>query len=239
MIAVLILGLIAGSFTGVVCYRIPRNESIIFPGSRCDSCMSKIAFYRNIPVLSFLLQRGKCHSCGVKIRKSYFILEILTPALFLFLYFVYGLSIIFFYKAFVYSVLLAASFIDIETHTIPDRFYNILLVTGFFYSVFYNNPENWFLGAASYGFPVLLLYSASDFLKKEIIGFGDVKLICAVGGFISYSGLKNLLWFYEILYISAGIFSVFLIFSGKRTLKCYMAFAPFICFSAFISGVCL
>ena len=106
MIAVLILGLIAGSFTGVVCYRIPRNESIIFPGSRCDSCMSKIAFYRNIPVLSFLLQRGKCHSCGVKIRKSYFILEILTPALFLFLYFVYGLSIIFFYKAFVYSVLL-------------------------------------------------------------------------------------------------------------------------------------
>ena len=116
MIAVLILGLIAGSFTGVVCYRIPRNESIIFPGSRCDSCMSKIAFYQNIPVLSFLLQRGKCHSCGAKIRKLYFILEILTPVLFLFLYFVYGLSIIFFYKAFVYSVLLAASFIDIETH---------------------------------------------------------------------------------------------------------------------------
>ena len=239
MIAVLILGLIAGSFTGVLCYRIPRNESIIFPGSRCDSCMSKIAFYRNIPVLSFLLQGGKCHHCGKKIKKLYFILEILTPALFLLLYFSYGLSIVFFYKAFVFSILLAVSFIDIETHIIPDRFYIILLITGFIYSVLQNNPENWFLGTASYGLPVFLLYSASDFIKKEIIGFGDVKLVCAVGGFISYSGLKNLLWFYEVLYISAGIFSVFLIFSGKRTLKCYMAFAPFICLSAFISGVFL
>lgn len=239
MIAALILGLITGSFTGVICYRIPRNESIIFPGSKCDRCAAKIAFYRNIPVFSFLLQHGKCHRCGIKIKRSYFILEILTPVLFLILYFSHGFSIIFFYKAFVYSILLAASFIDIETHIIPDRFFIILLITGLLYSVLWNNPENWFLGAASYGLPVLLLYSASDFINKEIIGFGDVKLICAAGGFISYSGLKNLLWFYEILYISAGIFSFFLIFFRKRTLKCYVAFAPFICFSVFISEVYL
>ena len=168
MIAALILGLITGSFTGVVCYRIPRNESIIFPGSKCDRCAAKIAFYRNIPVFSFLLQHGKCHSCGIKIKRSYFILEILTPVLFLILYFSHGFSIIFFYKAFVYSILLAASFIDIETHIIPDRFFIILLITGFLYSVLRNNPENWFLGAASYGLPVLLLYSASDFINKEI-----------------------------------------------------------------------
>ena len=237
MIAVLILGLIAGSFTGVICYRIPRNESIIFPGSRCDHCKTKIPMFRNIPVFSFLIQDGKCHYCGKRIRTTYFILEILTPSLFLVLYFYYGLSIVFFYKAFIFSILLAASFIDIETHVIPDRFYITILITGFIFSVLHNTPESWFLGAASYGLPVLLLYSASDFMQKEIIGFGDVKLICAAGGFISYSGLKDLLWFYEILYVSAGIFSVFLILFKKRTLKCYMAFAPFICFSAFMCGV--
>lgn len=239
MIAALILGLTAGSFTGVLCHRIPRNESIVFPGSRCDECMTKIAFYRNIPIFSFLLQKGKCHNCGKKIKSLYFILEIITPVLFAVLYIFYGLSFVFFYKAFVFTILLAVSFIDIETHIIPDRCYIILLVTGFIYSVFCADTETWFLGASSYGLPVLLLYSASDFIKKEVIGFGDVKLICAVGGFLSYSGLKNLFWFYEILYISAGIFSIFLIFFRKRTLKCYIAFGPFICFSSFINGVLL
>ena len=239
MITALILGLIAGSFTGVVCYRIPRNKSILFPGSRCDSCMAKIAIYRNIPILSFLLQNGKCHNCGKRIRKIYFVLEILMPSLFLILYLYYGLSLGFFYRAFVFSILIAASLIDIETHIIPDRFYIILIISGFIFSILRDTPESWFLGMAAYGLPVLLLYSASDFIHKEIIGFGDVKLICAVGGFISYSGLKNLLWFYETLYICAGIFSIFLILFRKRTLKCYMAFAPFICLSAFISGVFL
>ncbi len=236
MIAALILGLITGSFTGVICYRIPRNQSIIFPASRCDSCMTSIPVYRNIPIISYLLQTGKCPYCGQKINKLHFFLEVLTPVMFLVLYHYYSLNIIFFYKAFIFSALLAASFIDIETHIIPDRFYIILLAVSF---LFCTNPEKWFLGTASYGLPVLMLYFASDFIKKEIIGFGDVKLICAVGGFLSYSGLKNLLLFYEILYISAGLFSIFLIFFRKRTLKSYIPFAPFICFSTFISGVCL
>ena len=126
-----------------------------------------------------------------------------------------------------------------ETRIIPDRFYIILIISRSIFSVLRDTSESWFIGMAAYGLPVLLLYSASDFIHKEIIGFGDVKLICAVGGFISYSGLKNLLWFYETLYICAGIFSIFLILFRKRTLKCYMAFAPFICLSAFISGVFL
>lgn len=141
MITALLLGLAAGSFTGVICYRIPRNESIIFPGSRCDNCKIKINFFHNIPILSFLLQKGKCRNCGKKIKKLYFLLEILIPFLFIFLYFSYGLSIVFFYKALTFTVLIAASFIDIETYVIPDRFYIILLIISFFYSVFQNDTE--------------------------------------------------------------------------------------------------
>ena len=239
MIVVLIMGLITGSFTGVVCHRIPRNESIFLPGSRCDSCLKPIAFCHNIPIVSFLQQKGICCYCGSKINRLYFTLEILTPVLFLILYYYYGLSILFFYKAFIFTVLMAASAVDIETYTIPDRFYIMLLIISFIYSSISNNLESWLLGTASYGFPLLLLYFISGIIQKEIIGFGDIKLMYAVGGVLSYSGVKNLLLFYEILYLSSGFFALFLIFIRKNSLKSYAAFAPFRCFSAFICGVFL
>ena len=239
MITALFLGLAAGSFIGVLSYRIPKNESIIFPGSRCENCMSPIPLYNNIPVISFLIQKGKCRNCGAKIKNLYFILEILTPVLFVILYCFHGFSIVFFYKALSFSVLLAASAVDIETHSIPDEFYITLLFAGFIYSGFWGSPEKWFLGMASYVFPVLLLYFFSDFITKEIIGFGDIKLMSAVGGFLSYSGLRNLLYFYEVLYISAGFFSLILIFFKKRKLESYIAFAPFIFFSVFINELLL
>lgn len=237
LIMIIIMSLISGSFIGVLVYRIPIGDKIIFSRSKCDYCKSLIPFYNNIPVISFILQKGKCKCCKENIDISYFILELITPVIFIVMYFLYPMNIIFFYKTTVFSILITITFIDIKTHTIPNRFCAVLFIVSFVYYLSHNKIENWYLGLASYSLPALLLYSASDIFKKEIIGFGDVKLLCSIGGFLSYTNIKSLVYFYEILYISAGLFSIFLIYYKKRNSKTYIAFAPFICFATFIAGI--
>lgn len=236
LIIVITMSLISGSFIGVLVYRIPAGNKIIFSRSKCDYCKSVIPFYNNIPIISFIFQKGKCKYCKENIDFFYFILELIIPVVFIVMYYLYQLNITFFYKTTVFSILITVMFIDIKTHIIPDRFCIILFIVSFVYYLSTNKIENWYLGLASYSLPALLMYGFSDIFKKEIIGFGDVKLLCSVGGFLSYTNLKNLVYFYEILYVSAGLFSIFLIYYKKRNSKSYIAFAPFICFAAFIAG---
>ena len=228
IIYVILFSLIAGSFAGVLVYRVPIKEKIIFSRSRCDFCEHRIFFYNNIPILSFIFQKGRCRYCNKKLDKTYFFLEIITFPIFLLLYKLYGLNTIFFYKSIILTLLLACSFIDIKTHIIPDRFYISILLISFTYSVIENNPVNWYLGVAAFGLPLFLIYTLSDIFKKEFIGFGDIKLMCSIGGFFSYTKMADIIYFYELLYLSAGLFCFFWVFFKKLDRKVYVAFAPFI-----------
>jgi len=92
-ILIFILGLIVGSFSNVCIYRVPRNESIIYPASHCPKCRSKIKPFDNIPLLSFILLKGRCRNCKSKISIQYPIVELLTGLMYLIIYLIYGLSV--------------------------------------------------------------------------------------------------------------------------------------------------
>src|SRR4030043_2165869 len=92
-ILIFILGLIVGSFSNVCIYRVPRNESIIYPASHCLKCRSNILPKDNIPLLSYILLKGRCRNCKTKISIQYPMVEFLSGLIYLIIYLVYGLSV--------------------------------------------------------------------------------------------------------------------------------------------------
>jgi leader peptidase (prepilin peptidase)/N-methyltransferase len=117
----LAFGLVVGSFLNVVVYRLPRGESLAWPGSRCPRCQVPIAFYDNVPVLSWLLLRARCRHCRAPIAWRYPALELVTGVLFLALAWRYGFTLeTLLWMAFA-AALIAAAAIDFEHQIIPDE----------------------------------------------------------------------------------------------------------------------
>jgi len=128
-IFIFILGLLIGSFLNVVIFRVPKNESIVFPASHCQSCKTPLKWYHNIPVFSWLFLKGQCAFCGEKISKQYPIVEILNAMIYLLLFYKLGLV---WYLPFVmatFSALLALVMIDFEYMAVPDSINFFALVT--------------------------------------------------------------------------------------------------------------
>src|SRR5215510_11374538 len=115
-----VFGAIIGSFLNVVVHRVPLDESIVFPNSRCPSCGASIAFYDNIPVLSYVLLRGKCRGCAKRISFRYPAVELLTALLFVAVAWHAGLSFALPFDLVFTSALLALVFIDAEHMLLPN-----------------------------------------------------------------------------------------------------------------------
>jgi leader peptidase (prepilin peptidase)/N-methyltransferase len=119
-IAVCILGLALGSFLNVVIYRLPKGLSLMGPRSQCPSCQAKIHFYDNIPVISFLLLRGRCRQCDAPISWRYPLVELLTGLLMIFMLLRFGLNINFVKYSLLTLILIPVTFIDIDEKIIPN-----------------------------------------------------------------------------------------------------------------------
>src|SRR6185369_4972439 len=115
-----VFGAIIGSFLNVVIHRVPLEESIVFPNSRCPSCGAVIAFYDNIPVLSYVLLRAKCRGCKQSISFRYPLVELLTAALFVAVAMHDGLSVALVFDLIFVSALVALMFIDAAHQILPD-----------------------------------------------------------------------------------------------------------------------
>jgi leader peptidase (prepilin peptidase) / N-methyltransferase len=202
-VAAALFGAIVGSFLNVVIYRMPLDKSIVTPGSHC-ACGAPIKWYDNIPVLSWFLLRGKARCCGRSYSFRYAFVELLTAALFLACWTMFPPA-----KAlcgmFFVSCILCAFFIDLDHMIIPDEFTIGLGVVGVVLSVFvpslHNQSDELFIvGALQSGlisFQGLLIGSglvlwialiAEALLKKEAMGFGDVKFVGAIGAFLGWQG---------------------------------------------------
>jgi leader peptidase (prepilin peptidase)/N-methyltransferase len=194
---IFLLGACFGSFFNVCITRIPKNISIIFPRSRCN-CGQSIPFFLNIPIVSWLILRGKARCCGRRLEFQYIFLEILTAILFLLLwqksdpweFLVYGIF---------FGLLIVASGIDFATMTIPDRCTIGGAVLGVLGSVLlshFSKGNYIFCGGIVsirgmlLGSSVLLWIAvfAELILNKEAIGFGDVKLMGCIGAFLGTKG---------------------------------------------------
>ena len=229
----IMLGLAFGSFFNVVIYRLPENKSLI-PSSKCPSCGKAIPFWLNVPVLSWLLLRGKCRNCGMKIKFHYILVEIITPIVFLLVYNRFGdvsLFILIKYLIF-FSYGIIIIFIDLYHMRIPFKLSIPLIVIGFITLFFPDNDISLLRGliggAGSFVFFMLLMMSYYYLRKKEGLGFGDVLLIAAIGMF---TGAMHLV-FIILIASFLGVFVMTLVMKyGKNKL---FPFGPFLVLASWI-----
>jgi len=235
VILIFILGLIVGSFSNVCIYRIPKNESIVYPASHCPKCHSKIKPFDNIPLLSFFLLKGRCRNCKSKISIQYPIVELLTGLIYLIIYLIYGLSIQTLVYIILSSALIIIAFIDLNEEIVPDVISLPGIVIGFAISFFvpYISFINSALGVVVGGGIILIIgLAGSVIFKKEAMGGGDVKLAAMIGAFLG--------WRYIIISLFLGFFlgalaGIILIMSKIKSREDVVPFGPFIVLGSFIT----
>lgn len=238
-----LLGACFGSFMSVCIWRLPRNESIVFPRSHCPSCNKLIPWYHNIPVLSWLLLRGKCAECKVKISPRYLLLELLTAGLFLAVAWRFmadpAVMVVMWLVVFGFEL---GTFIDIDWYILPDSVTIGGMVLGLIVSPLLpqlHGTEDWLLAllrsviGLCTGFGILYLVAILGKLayKKEAMGFGDVKLLGAVGALFGWKGALFTLFGGAFL---GSVIGVFLIWRGKRELQGRIPFGPFLAAAALL-----
>jgi len=232
-----VFGLILGSFFNVCIYRIQRGKSVIFPSnSYCPGCKTPIKWHDNIPVLSFLLLRGRCRACSSKISLRYPIVELLTGILFVLFFLKFGLEKIYFFYIILVGYMIVLTFIDIDKKEVPDAVIVFLFMTGFILNTLeMNRGINIFAGltgALAGGFVIYLM----NYFTDGKIGEGDVKLFAALGFCLGLKGITGLiLW----AFIAGGAISAVLVLVKKVKRTDKIAFVPFVALAFVIQGLIL
>lgn len=184
---ILFAGLAIGSFLNVCIYRIPLGRSIIWPASACPGCGRPIAWYENIPVLSWLALRGRCRGCRVPISVQYPLVEMLTGLLFLLAYLSWGLSIDLPFILAYFCLLIVIAGIDIKAQIVP----HVLTIPGILLGLLYGYlaPQRMILeavaglllGGGSLLLVIVLFYIVT---KKIGMGGGDVMILAMIGAYL-------------------------------------------------------
>ena len=235
-VLIFLFGLAIGSFLNVCIYRIPRADLSIHSPRRsfCPECNTPISPYDNIPVLSYLLLRGKCRHCQATISILYPLVELATAGIFLFLYYHFGLTLEFLLALVFVSVLLPISVIDAQHYIIP----NTLIVTGLILgfgivcTIAYQRADVWYLlirlmGAVAGGMALwLVAVIGSAVLRKTAMGGGDIKLMALNGLFLgAWPELAMVIAFSAL---SGAIVGTTLIVSGIKSRESPIPYGPFL-----------
>jgi len=207
-----LFGLLIGSFLNVCIYRWPRDLSVVKPRSHCPSCEHPIAWFDNIPVLSFVLLRAKCRHCSAPIPWRYPAVEVITAALFAYLVWSVGFNMSALRYCVLCAMLVTLAFADAETHILPDEFTLGGWAVGLVFAAFLAVPDSMFrviaalsgwqhlsarqnsIGEAVLGsvLPAGTLWLGGWLFEKirhkEGLGFGDVKMMAMVGSFLGLRG---------------------------------------------------
>jgi len=229
-----ILGAAIGSFLNVLIHRLPEESSIIFPASRCPRCGKAIRFYDNIPVISYILLRGRCRDCGERIAFRYPLVEAITAAFSLLLFWKYGVTFQWLVSFAFVCALIVITFIDLDHQIIP----HILTLTGIpvfaFLAVLFMGltPIDAFLGimigAGSLYF-VAVYYEALT--GREGMGGGDVNLLAMLGAFL---GWKSLLFILLVSSLLGAVIGLALILFKGKDMKYAVPFGPFLCLASLL-----
>lgn len=234
-IASFLLGAVVGSFLNVVILRLPEEgESIVFPASRCPACRTPIRWYDNIPVLSFILLRGKCRSCSKAISFQYPLVEFCMAMLSLALYTKFGLSFEFFFYFLFLAALVAIIFIDIHHQIIPDVISLPGILIGFAGS-FLNTQVTWQqsgIGILAGGGTLYAIAMGYYLLaRREGMGGGDIKLLGMIGAFL---GWQSLLFVVFASSLSGSIVGIFAMLKQGKGGKTRIPFGPFLALAAML-----
>ena len=253
LVFVTAVGALIGSFLNVVIHRLPREESVVFPSSRCPSCGAAIKPYDNVPVLSWLVLRGRCRSCKAAINARDPAVEALTALLFALVLLQTGLTAGLLPDLVFTAALVALVFIDAEHMILPDAI--TLPGVGFalvaralvpnLYGVAFlctpaGCPPAWALSLAN---AVLGAVAAGGFLwgvgwlwerlrDEEAMGLGDVKMMLMVGAYLGWP-LALLTIFLGVL--SGSVVGLALIATGRSHLKSRLPFGVYLGVAAYVS----
>ena len=235
IILIVLFGLAWGSFLNVVIFRLPRDMSLSKPPSSCPKCRKRIKAYDNIPVVSYLLLRGKCRHCSQKIPFSYFLVELLTPGCFLLLYSQHALSFHFFASCLFTSALIVLGVIDYDHQILPDE----ITLPGLFLAVLYSffrqdvDLTASLIGAVSGAGFLLFVYGAYYLIrKKEGLGMGDVTMMLFVGAFLGWQRSLFTLFLGSFL---GALVGVYFLFFKKKQMQFALPFGTFLAPAAYIA----
>jgi leader peptidase (prepilin peptidase)/N-methyltransferase len=252
-----IFGSVLGSFLNVCIYRIPRDENIVFPPSRCTSCNAKIKPYHNIPVFSYIWLRGRCAECKSPISSRYFFVELFTGIFTAYVFYLNDLQLnsLFWHAMIFWGILLVTFFIDLDFQVIFSEllYYGSLagLIMSFFMPVaFYHSFINDIsfmrnlpgpllnavnalcAGIGGYLFFYIIRWIFSLIYKQEAMGLGDVELAFFMGIFL---GLIKSFTAFVLSFFAGGIIAIVLLSLKKKERMDAVAFGTFMAIGGILS----
>ena len=223
-ILIFVLGLAIGSFLNVCIYRLPQGLSIHSPRrSFCPECRTSIRCYDNIPVLSYLLLKGRCRHCDTAISKAYPLVELMTAILFLCSLYRFGPTLALLHSCLLISLLIPIAWIDARWYIIPNAIILVGLITGaavtLLIALTRHNPGyliEHLIGAVAGGVSIALIAVVGTFLyRKKAMGGGDIKLMILIGLFLG--GWPHLLIVIMASAFTGSIVGLSLIALGRKS----------------------
>jgi len=225
-----VLGAVMGSTASALAYRLPLEMDLVFSRSMCPQCGSKIAFYDNVPLLSYLVLQGRCRRCHKKISTQYFLLELFSALLFAYLVGRYGLGLRQFGLYLAAFLAITASIIDLKVHKIPNKItysgFSLLMLLTAVEALEVHSLKPLVEGVESvvvFGGSLVLLA-----ILSRGMGLGDAKLVAMLALALAPFGLMATLYGLVVAFLAGSIVGVILMAAGKATRKSAIPFGPFI-----------
>ena len=234
-VLVVYLGAAVGSFLNVVIYRVPLGDSVVSPRSRCPGCQQNIAWYDNIPVLSWLFLLGKCRNCGQGISSRYPFVELITAMIAVVVFAQTGLDAAFFVQFAFACALVAVAYIDLDHQIIPD----VISLPGIVVGLLVAAIGGWaqlldaVVGVLVGGGILLTVAWVYEWMAgREGMGGGDVKLLAMIGAFLGWQGVLLTLLLGSLLGSAIGIV---LMTSRGADRRLAIPFGPFLSLGALVT----
>lgn len=229
-----VLGLSVGSFLNVVIYRLPRGQSLVRPGSRCPSCGQPLRWYQNVPVLSWLVLRGRCGQCRAPISIRYPIVEIVTALLVVLVVAVTPPGPLLASRLVLTCVLVALFAIDLDLQILPNAITLPGIAVGFLFSLV--APPGWrdsLIGIAVGG-GVLYAIAGAYYLvrREEGLGMGDVKMLAMLGAFLGWQAVLLTL---VLASFSGAFIGIGLMATSRGGMRHALPFGTFLAIGAMVA----
>jgi len=207
LIFAFIIGTSIGSFVTMASHRLPKEEDIVFKPSYCPNCQNKLKFWDLFPIFSWVFQSGKCRYCRKSISFRYPLIEITLGLIFVAIVYFYGVTVESLFFALLASELAILIVTDLECYIIPDGVQVALFVTAIAYRVYLLSDATSVIASSVAGLALglALHYGSFYILKKDALGFGDVKFFCVAGAWLTIADFPAFLFFSGIIGIITGI----------------------------------
>lgn len=230
-----VLGTVIGSFLNVVILRLKNKKSVFKKPSHCVFCKKKLAWFELIPIISFVLQKGRCRKCKKKISWQYPLVELATGLLFFLIIFnwaitthTYQFSIFSVFLLLISCFLIIIFVFDLKHYLVPDKIIYPAIIISFFYRLWLPVP-NYLLAAAIGGAFFLIIFLIS---RGKWMGMGDVKIGILMGLVL---GLSHLFIALFLAFLIGGVVSIILLVLKKKALKSEIPLGPFLTGATFIT----